>query len=328
MYRAAAIVICALLLPASVAAQQPCTTNARQVVRELYRHMLERQPDAAAAGWVRQLESGQTTVRDVVLAIASSPEYSERFIYQAGGRMPYKESVTSMYRHILGRQPDPEGLRDYARLAQQSGPEAVVDRLVTSREYGQRYGAWGVPGSGGLRYCPPSRRSQHDHAGQLSHATYRHDHDSLITFNWLAVKNDYKLARAQSGGRVIDRGISTLPMPGPTVVVDAWERWIDTGVDVYAGDLLLFEANGTIRVGKHAREIATADGVGGHRSLDVPMLDQRAGALIGRIGHSAPFFVGRSSIVVAPTIGRLYLGVNDADLRDNLGSFDVTITIQ
>ena len=93
MYRAAAIVICALLLPASVAAQQPCTTNARQVVRELYRHMLERQPDAAAAGWVRQLESGQTTVRDVVLAIASSPEYSERFIYQAGGRMPYKESV-------------------------------------------------------------------------------------------------------------------------------------------------------------------------------------------------------------------------------------------
>jgi hypothetical protein len=31
---------------------------------------------------------------------------------------------------------------------------------------------------------------------------------------------------------------------------------------------------------------------------------------------------------VAPTIGRLYLGVNDDDFRDNIGSFEVTITIQ
>ena len=71
-----------------------------------------------------------------------------------------------MYRHILGRQPDPEGLRDYVRLAQQSGPEAVVDRLVASREYSQRFGAWGVPGSGGLRYCPPNRRSQNGVRGE------------------------------------------------------------------------------------------------------------------------------------------------------------------
>jgi hypothetical protein len=55
MYRAAAILTCALLFSSSVAAQQPCTTDAQQVVDELYRHMLERQPDAASSNWVRQL---------------------------------------------------------------------------------------------------------------------------------------------------------------------------------------------------------------------------------------------------------------------------------
>jgi hypothetical protein len=90
---------------------------------------------------------------------------------------------------------------------------------------------------------------------------------------------------------------------------------------------LFFEANGIIRVGDD-RDLATADGAGGHRSLYVPMLTQRAGALLGRIGHGPPFFVGSSRSVLAPTIGRLYFGVNDDDFRDNVGFFEVTITIQ
>ena len=341
MYRAAAILTCALFFPLSVAAQQPCTTDAQQVVNELYRHMLERQPDAASTNWVRQLTNRRMTVRDVVLAIASSPEYTQRFMYpEAGGRMSYEESVANMYRHILGRQPDPEGLRDYVRLARQSGPEAVVDRLVASREYSQRFGAWGVPGSGGLRYCPPNRRSQNGVRGeQLFHATYRDNDgwieaddrlDAVTTFNRLELKNDYGLSRDQSGVRTIDRGISTLPAPGPTVVVEAWERWMDTGIDVQARDLLLFDARGTIQVGDDGdRDIATADGAPrGNHSLDVQMLTQRAGALVGRIGHSPPFFVGSNGSVVASTVGRLYLGVNDDDFRDNVGAFEVTITIQ
>jgi hypothetical protein len=340
MYRAAAILTCALLYSSSVAAQQPCTTDAQQVVNELYRHMLERQPDAAATSWVRQLRSGRMTVRDVVLAIASSPEYTQRFMYpEAGGRMSYRDSVSNMYRHILGRQPDPEGLRDFVRLAQQSGPEAVVDRMVASREYTQRFGAWGVPGSGGLRFCPPNRRSHGVRGEQVFPATYRDNDgwieagdrlDAVTTFSWLDLKNGYRLSGGQSGARTIDRGISTLPAPGPTVVVEAWQRWMDTGIDVQARDLLLFEATGTIQVGDDAaRDIATPDGAPrGNHSLDVQMLTQRAGALVGRIGHSPPFFVGSNGLVVASTVGRLYLGVNDDDFRDNLGAFEVTITIQ
>ena len=45
MYRAA-VLVCALVFPSVAAAQQPCTTDGRQVVNELYRHMLERQADA------------------------------------------------------------------------------------------------------------------------------------------------------------------------------------------------------------------------------------------------------------------------------------------
>ena len=105
---------------------------------------------------------------------------------------------------------------------------------------------------------------------------------------------------------------------------------MDTGIDVQARDLLFFEATGTIRLGDDDdRDVATPDGAPrGNHSLDVQMLTQRGGALVGRIGHSPPFFVGSSGLVVAPTIGRLYLGVNDDDFRDNIGAFEVTITIQ
>ncbi len=70
----AAILVLTVFLPAVAAAQQPCTTDARQVVNELYRHMLERQADAGSAHWVQQLESGRMTVRGVVRAIAASPD--------------------------------------------------------------------------------------------------------------------------------------------------------------------------------------------------------------------------------------------------------------
>jgi hypothetical protein len=325
MYRAAAILICALFFSSSVAAQQPCTTNARQVVRELYRHMLERQPDAAGVGWVQQLENGRMTVRDVVRAIASSPEYTQRFIYpEAGERIPYERSVARLYRHVLGRQADPEGLQEYAALARQSGPQAVVDRLVTSREYSQRFGAWGVPGSGGLRYCPPNRRGQNT-SGWIEPIKWS---ATVTTFNRLDLDNDKRLSQDESASRALDRDIRTLPMTGQTVVVEAWERWTDTGINVQARDLLLFEANGTIRIRNGDRNGATADGAGGHRSLYVPMLAQRAGALIGRIGHGPPFFVGSSAAILSPTIGRLYVGVNDDDFRDNAGYFEVVVTIQ
>ena len=160
MFRTAILFLALTVSPALAMAQQPCTPDARQVVNELYRHMLERQADAGSAGWVQELESGRSTVRDLVRNIANSPEHMQRFGQaEAGEGTTYERSVARLYRHILGRQPDAPGQRAHAELMQRTGPEAVVERILNSAEYDQQFGDWGVPGSGGMRYCPPGNRT-------------------------------------------------------------------------------------------------------------------------------------------------------------------------
>jgi hypothetical protein len=141
-------------------AQQPCTTDARQVVDQLYRHMLERQADTASVHWVQQLESGRMDVREVVRELAKSPEYIQRFYFtEVGEGTPYERAVARLYRHILGRQPDAEGQRVHAELGQRRGAGAVIDRIVDSKEYDLEFGDWGAPGSGGIHYCAPANRT-------------------------------------------------------------------------------------------------------------------------------------------------------------------------
>jgi hypothetical protein len=159
MYRAAVLLVALMLAPSVAAAQQPCTTDANQVVSELYRHMLERSTDAGSAHWAQQLQSGRVTVKQVVREIATSQEHNQRFWRtEAGEPTPYVRSVNRLYRHVLGRQPDAEGARHWAQLGASSGAAAVVDALINSAEYNNQYGDWGVPGSGGLRYCGPNNQ--------------------------------------------------------------------------------------------------------------------------------------------------------------------------
>jgi Ca2+-binding EF-hand superfamily protein len=148
--------------PAIVAAQQTCTTDARRVVDQLYRHILERAPDAGGASWTQQqLQTGQMTVRNVVAQLAKSEEHSQRFWRQeAGEDVPYARAAGTLYRHILGRQLDAAGARTWANEGARRGVSAIVDRLVASGEYDNQFGDWGVPGhSGGLSYCPPANRT-------------------------------------------------------------------------------------------------------------------------------------------------------------------------
>ena len=162
MYRAVMLFLALTFSPAVVAAQQPCTTDAARVVDQLYRHILERAPDAGGATWTQQqLQTGQMTVRDVVAHLAKSEEHSQRFWRQeAGEDAPYSKAVGTLYRHILGRQPDAAGARSWANEGARIGVSAIVDQIVASREYDNQFGDWGVPGhSGGLKYCAPGNRS-------------------------------------------------------------------------------------------------------------------------------------------------------------------------
>jgi len=143
------------LTPSVAMSQQACnTSDARRVVDELYRHMLERSADASSQGWVDQLTSGRSSVREVVRQIAQSPEHMQRFYNPSEGASAYENAVGNLYRHILGRQPDAAGTAAFANQARQAGSlRPVVDQIINSAEYTQTYGDWGVPGSGGLVYC-------------------------------------------------------------------------------------------------------------------------------------------------------------------------------
>ncbi|HTI44229.1 MAG TPA: phycobilisome rod-core linker polypeptide [Vicinamibacterales bacterium] len=146
------------LAPSFAMAQQPCTTDARHVVDELYRHMLERTAGAPSQAWVDKLNSGMT-VRSIVREIATSQEHMQRFHNTSEGANANRNSVATLYRHILGRQPDPAGWDSLTNLANQQGLVAVVDTIINSEEYTRTFGDWGVPGSGGLVYCGNSNRS-------------------------------------------------------------------------------------------------------------------------------------------------------------------------
>ena len=152
MFRGLLSVAVLVVMPTVALAQQPCTTDARHVVDELYRHMLERSADAGSNGWVDQLMRG-TTVREIVRQIAASPEHQQRFYNPGEGAQANERAVATLYRHILGRQPDAGGLQTFANVAATRGFGAVIDAIVNSSEYTQMFGDWGVPGSGGVRYC-------------------------------------------------------------------------------------------------------------------------------------------------------------------------------
>ena len=347
----AAILVLTVFLPAVAAAQQPCTTDARQVVNELYRHMLERQADAGSAHWVQQLESGRMTVRGVVRAIAASPEYTQRFVYTENGEnTPYERSVARLYRHILGRQPDVEGQRAFARMIQQSGPDAAIDRILESREYMQQFGEWGVPGSGGVRYCPSNGRDSVQNStgadgrfrtdgrfreidrnadGVISRPEWRSSNGTMPAFNRLDVNNDSRLTRAEFRGQFVNDDFDTAATSGEFIVVDSRQRWTNTSINVQAGDLIVFDVTGTVQMSNEPGDVAAARGArSGRRAADSPFSSQPAGALIGRIANDTPFFIGNRRSVRAPSSGRLYLGVNDDYLADNSGEFEVMVSVQ
>ncbi len=111
-----------------------------------------------------------------------------------------------------------------------------------------------------------------------------------------------------------------------SVVVNASEPWRDTGVVVRAGQTVYFEASGKVRWGPGRQ-----DGPDGERNSPRnearPMPNRPAAALIGRVGESNDyFFIGDdTSAIRVRGNGRLYLGINDDYLRDNSGSFRVTV---
>lgn len=124
------------------------------------------------------------------------------------------------------------------------------------------------------------------------------------------------------------RGVGDRRATSVTAIVDSRDDWTDTGLDVRRGEAITFAATGTIQFA--TQSLATGpDGAAGLRApVGAPMPKELLGAVIARVGRSAPFLVGAGAERLrAPVDGPLYLRVNDDILDDNRGEFRVSISV-
>ena len=113
--------------------------------------------------------------------------------------------------------------------------------------------------------------------------------------------------------------------PGGTFTVAANRQWTPTGIRVNQGDVLQFSSTGEIHF--TGNDVASSAGSLGHRYVPgSPLPAAFAGALIGRIDSGQPFGIGDQTSLTMPASGLLYLGINDDNVTDNTGQFQVVIS--
>jgi len=101
--------------------------------------------------------------------------------------------------------------------------------------------------------------------------------------------------------------------------------WTNSGLVVRRGQRLRINATGRINLGNN--RFATADGLASIQDREKLMRTQPTGGLIAVIGDDNDefIFVGSSRDFVAQRDGVLFLGVNEGNLSDNTGVFEVAI---
>jgi len=101
--------------------------------------------------------------------------------------------------------------------------------------------------------------------------------------------------------------------------------WSNTGLVVRRGQRIRITASGRVDLGK--RGFSTPNGLPTAVDNDRLMRTEPTGGLIGVIGDDNDdfIFMGGRHEFVAQRDGVLFLGVNEGDLTDNKGAYDVTI---
>ena len=159
--------------------------------------------------------------------------------------------------------------------------------------------------------------------------------------NYLAIKKWYgvDVARdvtfveefeiAEYGRQINDQEVFELfPMLPRLFTISAKADWVDTGIDVKDGQIIIINSDGKILWNLHEKNYCDPDGaVPFVRDGKNPLPGVGKGALIGKIGMkpSESFFIGKKQSIKANKSGRLYLGINDDNTTDNEGVFRVRI---
>jgi hypothetical protein len=128
-----------------------------------------------------------------------------------------------------------------------------------------------------------------------------------------------------------------------TIIVPGNLPWTDTGLDVVAGQELIFRARGKISLQKGNPEAECGPDGYDLQTIQQPLPEKNLGALIGKVVISVTvivdektgeekrqeaaqtFFIGSGSLVGMPARGRLYLGINENVSGDNSGEFEVAV---
>jgi hypothetical protein len=127
---------------------------------------------------------------------------------------------------------------------------------------------------------------------------------------------------------------STAPAQGreKTITLYANQAWTDTGIDLEPNMMVEITVQGQIEYG-----VGRSTGPNGNRNANLssstyPIKDAGVGAVIARIRYrdgrdSEPLYIGSRNRAYTERneYGRLLIGVNDDNYRDNSGSYNVTI---
>jgi hypothetical protein len=103
--------------------------------------------------------------------------------------------------------------------------------------------------------------------------------------------------------------------------------WSNTGWVVKKGQKIRISGKGQVNLGNG--RFSSAAGIGSLPDKDKLIQAEATGGLIAVIGddNNEFIFVGASREFVAARDGALFLGINEGNLNDNSGAFDVTIEI-
>ncbi|MCP5054792.1 MAG: hypothetical protein GY940_46940 [bacterium] len=110
------------------------------------------------------------------------------------------------------------------------------------------------------------------------------------------------------------------------LMLDASNKWLDTGIDVKIGQEILFLATGSINIDANSSVYQNGE-LYLNWNKKKPLPNQPTGAIIGRVGKKGKYFyVGDDKAPFQMSEkGRLFIGINDFDFKDNSGKFTVTV---
>ncbi len=118
----------------------------KKTVVDIYQQILERYPDPEGLfnyGW--RLQNGEMSARQIILEIGKSDEYFSKFV---GHPVTPKNAVTYFYKHFLAREPEKEMVAEHVDLLSKNGKDGwklIVEKLVKSAEYLEKFGEHSVP---------------------------------------------------------------------------------------------------------------------------------------------------------------------------------------